>query len=308
MATDPFIIDGPCLWSFSGGRTSAYMLARAVEAYGGQLPNSHAVVFANTGLEHEETLKFVQRVADMLKVHVTWVEAVTRHNQRASSGHRVTDFANACRDGEPFEEMIRKYGIPNKAFPHCNRELKLNAVASFLEEEWGWPRGSHKTALGIRADEADRATGAERGMVYPLVKAFVRKADVYSFWKRQPFDLYLPEHLGNCKACWKKSPRKLLTLAADYPEVFDFTRRMEAEYGLVGPEFVKSPPPEPGYQRVFFRGGQSSLDILAAAKKPFEKFVDGREAFDPDLDVSGGACGEESCEIWGDDDLFGAAA
>lgn len=305
MSADPFIIDGPCLWSFSGGRTSAYMLWRALQAYGGKLPDDHVVVFANTGQEHEETLKFVDRVGSAFGTPIVWVEAVTRHNQRASSGHRIVSFETASRDGEPFEQMIRKYGIPNKAFPHCNRELKVNAISSFLRAEMGWSAGAYRTSIGIRADEADRATGADRGMVYPLVKAFVTKADIFSFWRGQAFDLYIPEHLGNCVGCWKKSPRKLLTLAVDHPSAFDFARRMEAEYGTVGAEFTKPDAALPdGYRRTFFRGSQSVADIFADAGKPFEKFVDGREAFDPDLDASGGACGEESCEISEAEDLF----
>ncbi len=283
--------------SFSGGRTSAYMLWRALQAYGGKLPNSHAVVFANTGLEHEETLKFINRCAVEFKVNVVWVEAKTHHNQRLSSGYRIVSFETANRDGAPFEDMIRKYGIPNKGYPHCNRELKLAAIASYLEDVWDWPIGSYQSAIGIRCDEADRVseTAETRGIVYPLVKAFVRQSDVYSFWKRQPFDLYLPEHLGNCTFCWKKSLRKHLTLAVDHPEVFDFPRRMEALYGMQRPERGR---------QVFFRNSTSVEDIFARAALPFERFVDGREVFDPELDASGGACGEESCEIFSDGDLF----
>jgi hypothetical protein len=36
--TDPFKIDGPACISFSGGRTSAYMLRRIQLAHGGTLP------------------------------------------------------------------------------------------------------------------------------------------------------------------------------------------------------------------------------------------------------------------------------
>ena len=46
---DPFKINGPALISFSGGRTSAYLLYRIVEAYQGDLPDDIFVTFANTG-------------------------------------------------------------------------------------------------------------------------------------------------------------------------------------------------------------------------------------------------------------------
>ena len=63
--------------SFSGGKTSAYMLAMILEAKrAGIIPQPIHVTFCNTGLEHEETLKFVQRCDDHFKAGVVWLEAV----------------------------------------------------------------------------------------------------------------------------------------------------------------------------------------------------------------------------------------
>jgi predicted phosphoadenosine phosphosulfate sulfurtransferase len=46
---NPFkIIDQTCI-SFSGGRTSAYMLWRVLDAHNGKLPDDAVVCFANTG-------------------------------------------------------------------------------------------------------------------------------------------------------------------------------------------------------------------------------------------------------------------
>ena len=48
---DPYLITGPALISFSGGRTSAYMLKMILDAHGGTLPDDVHVCFANTGKE-----------------------------------------------------------------------------------------------------------------------------------------------------------------------------------------------------------------------------------------------------------------
>lgn len=50
----PFLITGPASINFSGGRTSAYMLYRILEAYGYELPHNVRCVFCNTGKERGE--------------------------------------------------------------------------------------------------------------------------------------------------------------------------------------------------------------------------------------------------------------
>lgn len=58
--SDPFRITGPAIISVSGGRTSAYMLWRILQAHGGTLPSDVHAAFANTGREMPATLDFVQ--------------------------------------------------------------------------------------------------------------------------------------------------------------------------------------------------------------------------------------------------------
>lgn len=67
---NPYLIEGPALISFSGGRTSAYMLFKILEAHGGVLPPDVHVVFANTGREREETLRFVHQCASRWNVRI----------------------------------------------------------------------------------------------------------------------------------------------------------------------------------------------------------------------------------------------
>lgn len=81
--TDPFLIDGPTCISFSGGRTSAYMLWRALQSNGG-LPDEAVVTFANTGKEDVHTLEFVQACADEWDVPIAWIE-----NREDEQGYAV---------------------------------------------------------------------------------------------------------------------------------------------------------------------------------------------------------------------------
>lgn len=60
---DPFKITGPTCISFSGGRTSAYMLWRVLQSHGGKLPEECVVCFANTGKEDEATPR-LERLRD----------------------------------------------------------------------------------------------------------------------------------------------------------------------------------------------------------------------------------------------------
>jgi 3'-phosphoadenosine 5'-phosphosulfate sulfotransferase (PAPS reductase)/FAD synthetase len=245
--------------SFSGGETSALMAHLLLTRWRDRFDEVR-VGFANTGQENEETLAFVDQCDKHFGFGVTWVEAEVYHDKRASSGHRVVTFGDASRFGQPFEEVIKKYGIPNRDWPHCTRELKINPIDSWLRSI-GWEPMTYEKAIGIRADEKHRCTVVEgERRIYPLAHWLpMTKPDVNEFWMKQPFRLNLTGYQGNCKWCWKKHLPKLLAIMDEAPEKFDFPARMEREYGGIGAEFGK---PETEYtRRVFFRGCMSTEDL-----------------------------------------------
>lgn len=307
--------------SFSGGETSAFMMLWILLSWRDRY-DEFVVVFANTGQENEATLDFVRRVGEHWNIPIVWVEAVVHPGQRKAPTHRVVSFETASRDGRPFEDHIAKYGIPNFKFKDCTRGLKLRPIESYLRSI-GWANGSYDTAIGIRVDEVDRisANPAARRLVYPLIVAApMTKPMINTFWAAQDFRLGLKGYEGNCRWCWKKSFRKHLTIIGETPDVYDFPRRMEAQYGLVGAEFLKDPstrrsPLPAEYRRVFFRGNVSVdvlFDMHANRKGAFVPAPDDADVyvdFDADLDVGGGC--EESCEVHADEDqldLFGEVA
>lgn len=275
------------LISFSGGRTSGYMTHRLLR----ELPESvdARVVFANTGQEDDMTLKFVKDCEDIFGWNITWVEAVVQSEKGRGTRHKIVNFDNASRQGEPFEDVISKYGLPNQSMKHCTRELKLQPIRS-LCRDWGWKRGSYHSAVGIRADEIDRISeyAEEEKLVYPLVKWEVKKSDVLDWWRMQNFDLYVPEHRGNCVWCWKKSFKKLVQVYRDDPAHFDFPVRMEEEHGMTGALAKKS-----GKKQTMFRGNRSAIDVIEMSNSDHDGFNDPNYVEE---------CGE-SCEVFSDSSL-----
>lgn len=271
------------LVSFSGGRTSAYMSRLLKSCYADKY--ELLFVFANTGEEHENTLRFVDQCDKAFRLNLVWVEAETTHARGVGVKARIVTFDTASRAGEPFEQVIRKHGIPNRNFPHCTRELKKRPIEAYAKSI-GWK--DYQTAIGIRADEMKRVSpGAEAaGIVYPLAHWHpVDKQDINDWWEEQPFSLELVERLGNCKWCWKKSDRKHFANIDDCPEIYDFPRRMEATYAYAGPS-------KTGEAKVFFRLRRST-DQLFEARLSAEGFRVLRE----DEDADGGC--SESCEAFG---------
>lgn len=210
MVKNPYRIEGPALLSFSGGRTSAYMLWHILDAWDGVLPDDVHVAFANTGKEREETLRFVHECATTWGVKVNWLEFVTDLRSVGPAGRidRV-GYNSASRKGEPFDRLIeRKKAIPSTLTGRwCTDFLKVRTLQDFMAVQ-GLEPGQYREVIGIRADEAERAArlrdrdrNVARDIATPLIDAGVRKADVLAFWKVQPFDLRLPRGYGNCDHC-----------------------------------------------------------------------------------------------------------
>ena len=249
--------------TFSGGRSSAFMSKWLLDNM------SHVFkfhfVFANTGQEHEKTLEFVNRCDLEFGLSLVWLEAVVDPEKGKVTKYKIVSYETADRKGTPFEDVIKKYGISNKEYPHCTRELKLRPV-----DQWEIDNNlNHASrALGIRSDEPKRIKRKDK-VFYPLVDLIsITKPEILKWWRSQPFDLNLPEHLGNCTWCWKKSLRKLRTVAKDYPQYFEFPLWMEVKYRhIITNEAV-------GLERVFFRERRSTVDILEMSLQPFEEFVD----------------------------------
>ena len=223
---NPFRIEGPAVISFSGGRTSGYMLWRILEAHGGTLPADVVVLYANTGKELEETLDFVNECSERWGVPIVWVE-FTRHAD-PQLRWRVVTYETASRNGQPYEALIeQKRYLPNPVTRFCTSELKIRPMKLYAQQPRGWR--DWLVALGYRADEPRRVAKLRIphrepfDRCAPLATAGVRVAEVGDFWRRQPFDLRLPNMNGktmhgNCDLCFLKGGNQVLSLIREKPE------------------------------------------------------------------------------------------
>lgn len=205
------------LIAFSGGRTSAYMLHKIIEANNG-LPSRVIVSFQNTGREMPQTLDFVNAVSSRWNVQIKWLEYRPYKPWFESVSHH-----SASRSGEPFDYVIAKRKmLPNIAMRFCTQELKILTARRYCRSI-GWKNWT--VARGIRFDEADRATESKDKRIthwHPLVDAGCVKADVEAFWRSQPFGLELPylahgNPFGNCDGCFLKSEASKALLMKDHP-------------------------------------------------------------------------------------------
>ncbi len=270
--------------SFSGGRTSAYMTKYMLDNYKDKY--NFIVLFANTGQEHPKTLDFVHNCDKYFNFNTVWIEAVVHHGQRKGNTAKVVTYDTADREGTPFEEVIKKHGVPNKSFPMCTRELKQRPIMSYMRSLGYKPR-KYKIALGIRADETRRVSTSARqkNVIYPLVDAGVDKDMILDWWKEQEFDLEILEHQGNCTWCWKKSDRKHFLNIEENPSWYEFPKRMERLYNRVGPQKDKSVP------RNFFRFNRDTETM-------FKLYELSKNNIIPISKIEHGYGCSESCEIF----------
>lgn len=250
---NPYLIQGPALISFSGGRTSAFMLRQILDAHGGKLPDDVHVCFANTGKEREETLRFVHECSVRWGVDVRWLEWRSRPlgatGKRTPAADRFEEVGlnSASRAGEPFKALLeRKKYLPNAVQRFCTAELKIDTLKQFMLSigfsDWS-------NIIGLRADEIHRIAkshrrneeGKERWTNrWPMLKAGIAKADVWRFWlgenadpKRlteplpQGFDLGLYPYEGNCDSCFLKGRDVLMWQERERPGYLDDWIAME---------------------------------------------------------------------------------
>ena len=275
----PYEISGTTVVSFSGGRTSAYMLRQVLD--NNDDLSDLVVTFANTGKEHPATLEFVRECAERWALPIIWLEF--RDND---AGFEVVDFASASRQGEPFEALIRKRKyLPNPVTRFCTIDLKIRIIHKYLRS-LGLSTADNPVDMmtGIRADEPRRVVKIRHRkstseskwatMAMPLADG-VGVQDVTDFWTGQAFDLMLPTIngrtlQGNCDLCFLKGAKQVYSIiASDRPKA-EWWARMESSV-VSGGKFI-------GDGARFRSDRPSYQQMLDYSESQFDMFADHDEA------------------------------
>ena len=235
--SNPYKVEPPFVMSFSGGRTSGYLLQMVLDAWEGKLPVGGVVMFANTGREHAKTLDFVKQVERWCPI--VWIEYRIEAPKFA-----VVDSETASRDGEPFAALVesKKY-LPNPVARFCTSDLKVIPMRRYMESI-GFP--DYTTILGLRADEPRRVSKLRndptRDIAMPLADAGVDKEAVIAWWEANDFDLELPNNdpaFGNCDLCFLKGMARVERVIREQPELAQWWIDQETR---VGARFRKDRP------------------------------------------------------------------
>ncbi|EOK0234032.1 phosphoadenosine phosphosulfate reductase family protein, partial [Escherichia coli] len=193
--------------SFSGGRTSAYLLWLMEQKR--RAGEDVHYVFMDTGCEHPMTYRFVREVVKFWDIPLTVLQVDINPELGQPNGYTVwepKDIQTRMPVLKPFIDMVKKYGTPYVGGAFCTDRLKLVPFTKYCDDHFG--RGNYTTWIGIRADEPKRLK-PKSGIRYLAELSDFEKEDILAWWKQQPFDLQIPEHLGNCIFCIKKSTQKI---------------------------------------------------------------------------------------------------
>jgi len=257
----------PSVISFSGGRTSGFMLYKVLESHEGKLPDHIKIVFCNTGLEHPKTLDFVQQCSDQWNVEITWLEYI---GKKIEPRYKVTNHKEAARNGEPFGILIdeRQY-LPNPIARFCTVELKIRLLDRYMKDVYGDAFKKHNQLIGLRYDEPRRVSNIKKNTrrnpaLTPMFDARHTLPDVMSFWNKQPFDLGIPQHQGNCQGCFLKSRYRLDLVAKETPEALDWWIAQELK--IIGSAVAKN--------HTFRKDRPSYENIIKQSKMQLPMFPD----------------------------------
>jgi phage N-6-adenine-methyltransferase len=273
--------------SFSGGRTSAYLvyLMEQRRASGWDV----RYIFTDTGAEHPKTYEFIRNLVTNWGIDLTCLRLVINPKLGEGNSYKVVSVDDIGQDLEPFRAALSKYGTPYVGGRFCTRTMKIEPFDRYCKDNFP----ESVKWLGIRTDEPKRLT-PKKGVYYLADISDFDKPDVLTWWKKQPFDLDLPEHLGNCVFCIEKGINKIALAARDEPQ-------MAADFWqLVNEPSVRVVERRQQENKIMYRGNNSLESIIALfsehSREDIAATIRGGGGYDS------GSC-TESCDPFDDEPI-----
>ncbi len=276
----------PQIVSFSGGRTSAY-LVHLMEQRRNAGEEVH-YVYMDTGAEHKGTYEFIKKVAREWSINLVCLRVKVNPELGKANSYSVVPLDNIGPDLQPWKDVCEKYGTPYVHGAFCTRTMKTEVFERYCRDTFG----QYHTWIGIRADEQRRLKPRE-GVSYLADISDFEKQDIIDWWKDQPFDLGIPEHLGNCVFCVKKGINKVALAARDEPE-------LAAEFwNLITDPSVRIVERRQQENKIMYRGNNSLESIIAVfsdnTREDIAATIKGGGGYDPNSCTE--SCEALTCEV-----------
>jgi len=272
--------------SFSGGRTSAYLVylmeqKRINEGF------DVSYVFMDTGAEHPKTYEFIANIVNEWGIPLIFLRLKVNPELGKANTYNQISLNEIGKDLQPWKDMLKKYGTPyNPGGAFCTDRMKLVPYTKYCIEHFG--KNNYVSWLGIRADEPKRLK-EKKGYDFLASISDFDKDDILDWWKEQPFDLGIDEHLGNCIFCIKKGINKVALAAKDEPDLAeDFMSILESDE-VREVDCRKSPTLE------MYRGRMSLRQVISAFEEHYRDEMFNSLRSSKRLDT--GSC-SESCEVF----------
>jgi len=276
--------------SFSGGRTSAYLVhLMEQKRKAGEIDNVH-YVFMDTGAEHPKTYEFIRNCVEHFGIDLVCLRVNINPTLGEANGYDVVQLSACKPDLQPWRDMSQKYGTPHVHGAFCTQFMKTRPYYKYCDDQFG--KDNYISWLGIRVDEGNRLKQKD-GMRYLAEISPMEKNDILGWWKQQDFDLEIEsEWLGNCVFCLKKGTNRI-----------ELARRSEPRMAMSFDAMLKNP------ENRVAEGKKAPNEYIFRNTMSLETIEKSYEGVSTEQLMSGmrmqsGSCAE-SCEVFGcQGDLF----